>query len=148
MGWKDNIAFPILAEFGTILLSIKLSPGKETRTMKGYTILIVAILFCLLLAGGCSEESTTGIPRPVPIEQGLMGQVRFWEGNFHPTIPPGSSTGQIRPVRREIRVHRHQGSANSLGPAQRARVSPAHTPGRKERGKTLPVRKNPTPPLS
>ncbi len=78
---------------------------------------MVGILFCLLLAGGCSGDSTTGPPRPVPIDQGLTGLVRFWEGNFQPSISPAGSSGQIRPVRREVRVHEltHLNQVDELG---------------------------------
>jgi hypothetical protein len=93
--------YPSTAIFGIIQLSISISPGRRTLTMKGYAILLAATLPWLLLPCGCSEEPTMGIPRPIPIDQGITGLVQFWEGNF---MPP-SSQGQILPVRREIRVH-------------------------------------------
>jgi len=59
-----------------------------------------------LIAGCNADQAPREIPRPdrhpdrVTIDQGLWGDVWFWEGDFM----PGTPTGTIRPVVREIAV--------------------------------------------
>jgi hypothetical protein len=67
--------------------------------------IFVFLIACLTFAH-CSElGSGPGLPpdnhEQVTIAQGVWGNVWFWEGNFM----PGSSTGTITPVIREIFVY-------------------------------------------
>lgn len=75
---------------------------------------IRSILCATLLAGllaltaGCNaDQAPREIPRPdrhpdrVTIDQGVWGDVWFWEGDFM----PGTPSGTIRPVVREVAVY-------------------------------------------
>lgn len=63
-------------------------------------------LFLVAALQACSDLGT-GVPTPpdtssqITITQGVWGNVWFWSGNFM----PGSATGTITPVRREIFVY-------------------------------------------
>ncbi|MEK9138379.1 MAG: hypothetical protein AAB393_14735 [Bacteroidota bacterium] len=69
------------------------------------TLIHLCIMFALSLVNGCHDIGG-GSPIPpdtstqVTITQGVWGNVWFWEGNFM----PGSASGTITPVRRELLV--------------------------------------------
>ncbi len=67
---------------------------------------IVSVCSVAFLAS-CSDLSGPGWPEDqhnnVTITQGIWGRVRFWEGDFMPSIG-GNSSGTITPVEREVCV--------------------------------------------
>jgi hypothetical protein len=69
----------------------------------------IALLVCVtVLAGGCNgatcPTSCGGDADPdlAPIEQGISGEVLFWEGDF---MPPGPYSGTVTGVSREMHIH-------------------------------------------
>jgi len=59
------------------------------------------LISAITIAGlGCSTPTD-----PEPIEQGLRGEVIFWEGNFMPTYPVPSKGGTKTPVSRTIHIY-------------------------------------------
>jgi hypothetical protein len=74
-------------------------------------IAVLCVAFCLFIS--CDNEAlgptnADDIPGSnedrVSIEQGVWGEVLFWEGNFMPVYPEGSG-GNIYPVARRIFIH-------------------------------------------
>jgi hypothetical protein len=77
--------------------------------------LVAALVICVVALNGCGggvcdpveHEGYPGVQWPprngdrVTIEQGVWGDVWFWEGNFMPPCP----TGTVTAVARELRVH-------------------------------------------
>ena len=75
--------------------------------MSGKIMLFALVALSLALVGGCGgsspkTETPKDMPSPVTITQGVWGNVRFWKGDFMPSIPPGSGT--ITPVVREVLI--------------------------------------------
>lgn len=75
-------------------------------------VYVLCIVICFLVS--CDNEalvpsSTDGIPGSnesrVCIDQGIWGDVMFWEGNFMPMPYPETSSGIITPVARTIFIH-------------------------------------------
>jgi hypothetical protein len=72
------------------------------------TSLSFVALVAVMVVGGCDQSTVIeGISNDtIPtIRQGVYGYVEFWEGDFMPTWPPGTSRGTITPVPRQIVVH-------------------------------------------
>ncbi|MCK4632307.1 MAG: carboxypeptidase regulatory-like domain-containing protein [candidate division Zixibacteria bacterium] len=62
------------------------------------------VVCALLIVAGCSgdNDSTQPISLAPSIDQGVYGQVDFWEGNFMPMPYPENPDGGITPVSRTI----------------------------------------------
>lgn len=74
--------------------------------MTSHRVRVVLTVVAIVLITGCNDlGSGYRIPpdtsNQVTIDQGIWGNVWFWEGNFM----PGSATGTITPVEREILVY-------------------------------------------
>lgn len=76
------------------------------------SLVMLCILICSFIS--CDKEAigpadTDGIPvsneNRVSIDQGIWGEVLFWEGNFMPIVYPDVSSGMISPVIRTIFIH-------------------------------------------
>lgn len=68
-------------------------------------LLLISILFIC-----CEDETPLNLEEQVTIQQGIWGQVTFWEGDF---MPPGGS-GTITPVVRVIDIHTPTTEADAL----------------------------------
>ena len=78
--------------------------------MRRTVTFLLALLLSATVQSGCGTstspcDGTAQVPprneERVSIEQGLWGDVWFWEGDFIPTCP----TGSVTPVGREMRIH-------------------------------------------
>ena len=71
-------------------------------------IVLFVLVAAVVAVGGC-DQSTVGDGQSLDtiptIRQGVYGYVKFWEGDFMPTVPPAPSRGTITPVARPIVVH-------------------------------------------
>jgi hypothetical protein len=92
----------------------------------------MALLVCAaVLAGGCNgatcptslgEDVGSGV---VTIDQGISGEVWFWEGDF---MPPGPFSGTVTPVSREMRIHELAGVDDVEPPGYDCFYTAVHTP--------------------
>ena len=65
----------------------------------------VTVVFAAMLVAACINQPTQKLQKQ--IKQGISGQVIWLEGNLMPTIdPPDTTTGQGKPVIREIHVYK------------------------------------------
>jgi hypothetical protein len=76
----------------------------------------ILIMLCIVICSfiSCDKEALGpaeidypegGNENRVSIDQGIWGEVLFWEGNFMPIVYPDVLSGQISPVVRTVFIH-------------------------------------------